>query len=107
MTRYGSVIRVKPEAIREYKKHHAAVWPEVLAMIRECNIRNYSIFLKEDLLFSYFEYWGADYGTDMARMAADKKTQEWWAVMMPMQKPLETRNEGEWWASMVEVFHMD
>jgi len=51
MQRYGSVIGVKPEAIAEYKKHHAAVWPEVLEMIRNCNIRNYSIFLKDDLLF--------------------------------------------------------
>ncbi len=105
MTRYGSVIRIKPEKIEEYKRHHAAVWPEVLEMIRRCNIGNYSIFLKDDLLFGYFEYHGADYAADMARMAADRKTQEWWALMMPMQRPLETRAEGEWWASMEEVFH--
>jgi L-rhamnose mutarotase len=43
----------------------------------------------------------------MAKMAADPKTQEWWAVMMPMQKPLETRASGEWWANMEEVFHAD
>jgi len=27
--------------------------------------------------------------------------------MGPMQRPLETRSEGEWWASMEEVFHVD
>jgi len=43
----------------------------------------------------------------MAKMAADRKTQEWWAIMMPMQRPLETRTEGEWWANMEEVFHAD
>jgi L-rhamnose mutarotase len=43
----------------------------------------------------------------MARMAADPKTQEWWAIMMPMQRPLETRGKDEWWASMEEVFHLD
>jgi L-rhamnose mutarotase len=43
----------------------------------------------------------------MAKMAADPKTQEWWAVMMPMQDPLPTRAEGEWWATMEEVFHTD
>jgi L-rhamnose mutarotase len=32
----------------------------------------------------------------MARMAADPKTQEWWAIMMPMQRPLETRGKDEW-----------
>lgn len=107
MKRYGSVIAVLPEKIEEYKKHHAAVWPEVLDMIRKCNIRNYSIFLKDDLLFGYFEYHGTDFQADMARMAADPKTQEWWEVMGPMQRPLETRTEGEWWASMEEVFHLD
>jgi L-rhamnose mutarotase len=44
---------------------------------------------------------------DMARMAADPKTQEWWAIMMPMQRPLETREKDEWWAGMEEVFHLD
>jgi len=64
-------------------------------------------YLKDDLLFGYFEYHGTDYAADMARMAADPKTQEWWAIMMPMQKPLETRAPGEWWANMEEVFHCD
>ena len=43
----------------------------------------------------------------MAKMAADPKTQEWWAVMMPMQHPLDTRKEGEWSAEMEEVFRTD
>ena len=106
MQRIGMVIGVKPETIEEYKRLHAAVWPEVLARISACNIRNYSIFLKEpeNLLFSFFEYQGTDYTGDMAKMAADPKTQEWWAVCMPCQAPLETRKEGEWWAGMEEVF---
>lgn len=106
MQRIGTVIGVRPEKIEEYKRLHAAVWPDVLSMISACNIRNYSIFLKEpeNLLFSFFEYHGEDYAADMAKMAADPKTQEWWAVCMPCQAPLETRKEGEWWASMEEVF---
>ena len=107
MTRYGMVIGLKPEAERRYREHHAAVWPGVLEMIRLCGIRNYSIYLKDGLLFSYFEYHGTDFAADMARMAADKTTQEWWSIMMPMQQPLDTRREGEWWAAMEEVFHID
>ena len=107
MKRYGSVIKVKPEAVTEYKRYHSAVWPDVLDKIKKCNIRNYSIYLKDDFLFGYFEYHGTDYKADMAKMAADSRTQEWWAVMMPMQQPLETRKEGEWWAEMEEVFHTD
>jgi L-rhamnose mutarotase len=107
MKRYGSVIKVRPESLAAYKKYHAAVWPEVLATIRSCNIRNYSIYLKDDFLFGYFEYHGADYAADMAKMAADPKTQEWWAIMKLMQRPFETRAPGEWWTDMEEVFHCD
>lgn len=107
MKRYGSVIQVRPECIEEYKSYHARVWPEVLDMIARANIRNYSIFLKDTTLFGYFEYHGSDFAADMALMAADPKTQEWWAVMKPMQLPFETRQPGEWWADMEEVFHTD
>jgi L-rhamnose mutarotase len=107
MTRYGMTIALKPGAVNEYKQHHAAVWPEVLAMIRECHIRNYSIFLKDHTLFSYFEYHGTDFAADMARMAADPATQRWWSVVMPLQEPLPDRAAGEWWAAMEEVFHLD
>jgi L-rhamnose mutarotase len=101
------VLRVKAEALEAYKKYHEAVWPEVLDRIEKCNIRNYSIYLKDGFLFSYFEYVGEDYEADMAKMAADPKTQEWWAITEPMQEPLPTRKPGEWWAEMEEVFHTD
>ncbi len=107
MQRYGMVIRVKPDKFQEYKQLHAQVWPDVLKMIKECNIRNYSIYHKDGYLFSYFEYVGDDFESDMAKMAADPTTQKWWDVCKPCQEPLETRAESEWWASMEEVFHCD
>lgn len=109
MKRYGSVLGLSEEGKAEYRALHAAVWPMVLAKISDCHIRNYSIFLKEpeNLLFSYFEYHGEDFAADMARMAADAETQRWWAVNMPLQRPLDTRKEGEWWADMEEIFHHD
>lgn len=106
MKRYGMLIRVKPEKFEEYKKLHAAVWPEVLDMIKQCNIGNYSIYHKDGFLFGYFEYAGSDFDQDMARMAADLMTQKWWDVCKPCQEPLESRAEGEWWAAMEEVFHV-
>ena len=109
MQRMGMVIGLKPEDIPEYKRLHAETWPEILAMISACNITNYTIFLREpeNLLFAYWEYMGSDFAADAAKMAADPKTQEWWAICMPMQEPLPTRAEGEWWAMMEEVFHHD
>ena len=101
MKRYGWVIGLKEEMIEEYKKLHAAVWPGVLKTIKECNIRNYSIYLQKlddgrHYLFAYFEYVGDDFDADMALMAADRTTQEWWEVCKPLQKPLKSLSEGEW-----------
>lgn len=100
-------IRLRPEAEAEYKRFHSAVWSEVLATIHLCNIRNYTIFFNNGILFGYFEYVGQDYAADMARMAADPKTQEWWTIMNPMQNPFPDRGEGNWWTTMEEVFHTD
>lgn len=110
MKRYGMVIGLQPDKIDEYKKLHAAVWPDVLKLIQQCNIQNYSIYLRrlddgQPYLFSYFEYVGSDFASDMAKMAADPATQRWWAVCKPCQKPLASRASEEWWASMEEVFH--
>lgn len=109
MQRKGMVLGLKADKVEAYRRLHAAVWPEILAKISDCNIANYSIYLKEpeNLLFSYFEYHGTDFEADMARMAADPRTQDWWAVCMPCQEPLATRKAGEWWADMEEVFHHD
>jgi L-rhamnose mutarotase len=77
MQRMGQVIRLKPEALAEYTRIHATVWPEILALLSACNITNYSIFLKQPdmLMFAYWEYTGTD-----------------------------TRAPGEWWARMEQVF---
>jgi L-rhamnose mutarotase len=112
MKRYGMVIGLNADKIDEYKKLHAAVWPGVLNMIQQCNIRNYSIFLRQlddgrHYLFSYFEYAGQDFAADMAQMAADPTTQKWWSFCDPCQRPLADCAPGEWWAAMEEVFHCD
>ena len=110
--RYGMVIGLKPEKIDYYKQLHAAAWPGVLAKIKECHIRNYSIYLREVekgqyLLFSYFEYTGDDFAADMAKMAADPETRRWWKETDPCQAPIPTRGEKEFWSRMDEVFHTD
>lgn len=107
MKRYGMMIRVKPELEDAYRHLHANTWPAVLQRISESNIRNYSIFLRDGFLFSYYEYVGDDYQADMAAIAADPVTQAWWKLTDPCQEPVEGAEEGEWWAEMQEVFHHD
>lgn len=109
MQRMGMCLRLRPERVRDYRRLHTAVWPEVLARLFASNIHNYSIFLKEpeNILFAYWEYHGSDFAADAAAMAADPRTRDWWALCVPCQVPFETRKAGEWWATMDEVFHLD
>jgi L-rhamnose mutarotase len=105
--RVGQVIRIRPERIEEYERLHAEPWQGALATLRGANVRNYSIFRHGELLFAYFEYVGDDYAADMARIAADPVTQDWWKLTDAMQEPLAGRAPGEWWLSIPEVFHTD
>jgi len=107
MRRFGQMIRLKPDKSKEYIRLHSQIWPGVLSMLSACNIRNYTIFIKDNYLFAYFEYTGNDYYADMAKMAADPETQRWWNTVKPLMEPIETAGPGEFWANMEEVFHLD
>jgi L-rhamnose mutarotase len=107
MRRFGQVLKLRPEHQDEYRRQHAAVWPGVLAQIHRSNIRNYSIYLQDGILFAYFEYVGNDFAADMRAMAADPETQRWWALMEPMQQQWPGAKAGDWWTHMTEVFHTD
>jgi len=109
MKRMGMVIGIAPERVAEYRRLHAAVWPAVLERIAASGIRNYTIYLREpeNLLFASWEYHGSDLEADMAMIAADPETQRWWTFTDPCQRPLVSREPGEHWAAMEEVFHVD
>ena len=91
----------------EYRRLHGSVWPEVLEQIRKSNISDYSIFLRDGLLFGTYMYSGEDHDADMQKMAEDPATQRWWKLTAPCQVPIATAADGEWWASMEEVFHFE
>ncbi|QXE33703.1 L-rhamnose mutarotase [Streptomyces sp. GMY02] len=107
MRRFAAVIRLRPEKEAEYRALHAAAWPGVLAALKRAHIGNYSIFLRDGLLFSYLEYTGTDYAADTALIAADPVSREWWALTDPCQQPLDSAAEGERWAAAEEIFHLD
>ena len=81
--------------------------PACSAKIHECNMRNYSIFRYHDMLFAYFEYIGDDFEGDMAKVAADETTQEWWAVCGPMQTPVEDAPRANGGRRLKRSFHTD
>ena len=107
MKRYAQMIRLRPEAEAEYIRYHAAVWPTVLETISACGIRNYSIFLRNSILFAYFEYHGMDFDADMAKMSECPETQRWWKETDPCQSPLpDAAAKGKIWADTKEVYFL-
>lgn len=107
MQRIAQVVQIKSSEIEEYERIHAEVWPGVLATIAACNIHNYSIYRYNNLLFAYMEYHGSDFAADMANMAADPVTQDWWKITAPMQQQVPDADAGTWWKNLPEVFHTE
>lgn len=48
-------LEVRPGYEEEYKKRHEKIWPEMIQMLKESGVRNYSIFRHGLTLFGYFE----------------------------------------------------
>ena len=105
MKRYAAVLKVND--VKKYRELHKNVPGSVLKVLRNAGISNYSIFLKDDLLFSYFEYAGSDHEEDYNKMRNEPVMHEWQELCTPLQVPLDTRAEGEWWAFMESVFYME
>jgi len=109
MRRFGQMIKLKPAGAAEYIKLHEKenIFKGVNEMIRKCNISNYSIYLKDNYLFAYYEYVGTDYEVDMKKMADDPVTQKWWSTVKPLMQPVENIQPGEFWADMQEIYHLE
>ena len=95
---------LKKEKIEEYRRLHAAVWPDVLKTIKACNLENYSISIMDNMVVSYFEYTGSDYDADMDKMAADPVTQEWWKHTKPC---FEGHDQGVYYEDLEEIFYYE
>ena len=83
MRRVIQLSELKPEKADEYIRLHAEPWPELLELISSCNIHHYSISIRGNTLYTYFEYTGEDYDADMARMDASPVMQRWWTFSKP------------------------
>ncbi|MDF2442647.1 MAG: L-rhamnose mutarotase [Subtercola sp.] len=104
--RFGMVARLRPEKREEYLELHRDVWPGVESTIRQCGIRNFSIFVIGEVIFGYYEYVGDNFDDDQRRMAADPLTQEWWSRTAPCQLPFEADSAEPNWQPMAEAWHL-
>ncbi|WP_285727173.1 L-rhamnose mutarotase [Psychromicrobium xiongbiense] len=107
MERRANIVRLRPGMEGRYRELHAAVWPEVRAAMERAQMTNYTIFYRDGLLVSYFEYTGTDFERDREVMAAQPEVQRWWALTAPCQERLETAGRGQLWVPAEELFHLD
>ncbi len=108
MQRFGRVLLLQKGKELEYAKYHAAVWPEVLAAIRQSGIHNYSIFRYQQWLFSYFELADDASLESVGKVfAACPACAEWEKLMHAFQEPLPESGKEDGGVPMKEVFRYD
>jgi len=106
MQRICFILQVKKDRMEEYKRRHAAVWPEMLAALRETGWRNYSLFLRPDgLRVGYLET--PDFERARAGMTGREVNERWQRDMAGFFESGERRPADERMAPLEEVFHLD
>jgi L-rhamnose mutarotase len=103
--RYGQLIKLKAEYEGRYIALHAHPFPGLIEQLRAANLHNYSIFLWDGLLFSFYEYSGPNYEEDMESVASNDTVEDWWTLTDPMQESLSPETSDAWWVVLEEVFH--
>jgi L-rhamnose mutarotase len=101
-------LQADPAAIDSYRQHHRAVWPEVLASLRQSGIRHMDIYLVGLRLVMILETDGRDFRRCFAdHVASSPRVAEWEALMRSIQVPIPGAAPGDWWAPMEPVFSLD
>ena len=105
MNRHCFQLQVRPDRLEEYKRRHAAVWPDMLAALKRSGWHNYSLFLREDgLLIGYVE--SEDLAAAQRAMADTEVNARWQSEMKEFFVDLEgTPDEG--FLELEEVFHLE
>lgn len=104
LKRWAFLLRIRPGAGAEYDKAHAAVWPEMLALLKRSGISEYSIFRRDELLFLTFR--AVDFDQTWSSLENDPVNLRWQEAMAPYFVPLEGLRPGERFPMMEEVFWM-
>lgn len=82
MEKIAFKMKLKPGCKEEYKRRHTALWPELRALLKEHQIRDYSIFLDEetDILFAV----QVNGGSNSQEIGENEIVKKWWAYMSDM-----------------------
>ena len=104
MERIGFAMRLRPGQEAEYRRRHAAVWPEMLDELRAAGAHEYSIFQHGDDLFGYLVV--DDLVRFQAHLASSDVNARWQAEMGDLIDPLTDPATG-FHRRLDEVFHLD
>ena len=102
--RFAFKMFLKPGFKDEYKKRHAALWPEMRKLLHDGGVYDYSIYLDEDTntLFAFQKTRGEGGSQDMGNLEVVKR---WWAYMADI---METNPDNSPISiPLPEMFHMD
>jgi L-rhamnose mutarotase len=107
MKRVGFLLKVRQDKIEEYKKHHEAVWPEMLDALRRTGWHNYSLFMRDDgLMFGYFET-PDSFQAALAGMNKEEINAKWQEFMSLYFEELGGQHPDESMVELEEVFHLN
>jgi L-rhamnose mutarotase len=105
MPRYAFQLRLKPDAVEEYDREHARVWPEMLATLKAVGISDYSIFRRGQELVLCLRVDDFDKAWDeLDRSPVNLRWQEFMARLF---EPAPGKTAGERFAMMKEVFYLE
>lgn len=102
MARVAWTARLRPDRIEDYERTHAAVWPEVLSLIKDAGVRDYSIFRFEDRVFGVYEC--DDPEAAQTLMDEGETRLGWRAAMAELFEPEVSERGAD---PMVEIFRLD
>jgi L-rhamnose mutarotase len=105
MARVCFTLQVRADRLDEYRRRHAAVWPEMLEALDEAGWHDYSLFLREDgLLVGYLET--ADFAAAQEAMQTAEVNARWQAQMVPFFEGLEGAPDTGM-TVLSEIFNID
>jgi len=104
MERVAFTMKLLPGAEAEYRRRHAAVWPEMLEALRAAGCRDYSIYQRDHDLFGVFEV--DDFERFRALMGASEVNARWQADMASLIDPCTDPATG-FHRRLLEVFRLD
>lgn len=104
MEKYAFKMTLNPGMEAEYKKRHDEIWPELLALLKEAGISDYSIHLDRETNTLFGVLWRAE-DHKMADLPNHPVMRKWWAHMADI---MECKPDTEPVATeLPSVFHMD